>query len=99
LLNEFFDELRQCGTLREHNRVYTATVVMWLMIAQRLQGQGSLAMGVLELLRGLPESFWPRPCKRLQGVATNASSKLSGNTGSYSNARAVAAGGSGRTGI
>lgn len=87
LPNEFFDELRQCGTLREHNRVYTAAVVMWLMIAQRLQGQGSLAMGVLELLRGLPESFWPRPCKRLQGVATNASSKLSGNTGSYSNAR------------
>lgn len=87
LPNEFFEELRQGGTLREHNRVYTAAVVIWLMIAQRLQGQTSLAMGVLELVSGLTESFWPKPCKRLQRAAVDAGSKLSGNTGSYSNAR------------
>jgi hypothetical protein len=87
LPNGFFEELRQCGTLREHNRVYTAPVVMWLMIAQRLQGQTSLAKGVLELVSGLPESFWPKPCKRLQRAAADPASKLSGNTGSYNNAR------------
>jgi hypothetical protein len=87
LPNQFFDELRQCGKLSENNRVYTAAVVMWLMIAQRLQGQSSLAEGVVELLRGLPESFWPKPCKRLQRATADPGSKLSCNTGSYSNAR------------
>lgn len=87
LPNEFFDELRRRGTLQEHNRVYTAAVVMWLMIAQRLQGQSSLVKGVLELVCGLPESFWPKPCKRLQRAAADPASRLSGNTGSYSNGR------------
>lgn len=84
---EFFDQLRQEEKRRENNRVYTTGVVMWLMVAQRLQGDGTLETGVLELLRGLPDSFWPNPCKRLQVGPDGQKPKLSGNTGSYNKAR------------
>lgn len=84
---EFFDQLRQTEKLRENNRVYHHAVVMWLMIAQRLQGNGTLETAVLELLRGLPASFWPNPCKRLQVGPEGQKPNLSGNTGSYNNAR------------
>ncbi len=84
---EFFDELRQEENLRQNNRVYTHAVVMWLMIAQRLQNSGTLESGVLELLRGLPDSFWPNPCKRLPVGPEGQKPALSGNTASYSNAR------------
>jgi putative transposase len=87
LPNEFFAALRRSAELRENNRVYNAAVVMWLMIAQRLQGQATLESGVSELLRGLPADFWPNPCKRLQVGPEGDRAKLSGNTGSYNNAR------------
>ena len=48
---------------RQNNRVYTCLVVMWLMMAQRLQPMASLQTAVLALLRGLPATFWPQPCK------------------------------------
>ena len=44
---------------RQHHRVYTSLVVMWLLIVQRLQPLASLETAVLELLRGLPSSFCP----------------------------------------
>jgi putative transposase len=87
LSREFFDQLRQKEKLRENNRVYNAAVVMWLMVAQRLQANGTLETGVLELVRGLPASFWPRPCKRLQAGAEGQTPKLSSNTASYNDAR------------
>ena len=87
LPSDFFCQLRQKEKLRENNRVYNAAVVMWLMIAQRLQGNGTLETGVLELVRGLPVSFWPRPCKRLQAGPEGQKPKLSSNTGSYNDAR------------
>ncbi len=87
LPSEFFDRLRQEEKLRESNRVYNAAVVMWLMIAQRLQRNGTLETGVLELVRGLPASFWPRPCKRLQAGPEGQRPNLSSNTGSYNGAR------------
>ena len=59
---------------------------MWLMISQRLQGAGTLETGVLELGRGLPASFWPKPCKRLRAGAEGGK-PISGNTGSYNKAR------------
>ncbi len=83
LPSEFFDRLRQQEKLRESNRVYNSAVVMWLMIAQRLQGNGTLETGVLELVRGLPASFWPRPCKRLRAGPEGQKPNLSSNTGSY----------------
>jgi putative transposase len=84
---DFLDQLRQNGSVRENNRIYTVLVVMWLMIAQRLQGNATLQWGVLELLCGLPASFWPSPCKRLQVGAQGERPRLSSNTGSYNNAR------------
>lgn len=41
---------------------------------------------MLELLRGLPESFWPRPCKRLRDWREGGA-PLSSNTGAYHQAR------------
>jgi len=84
---EFMQQLRQKAELHENNRIYNHSVVMWLMIAQRLQGGGTLETGVLELLLGLPSSFWPKPCKRLQVDANGKQPHLSGNTGSYNDAR------------
>jgi hypothetical protein len=81
---EYFEGLRRRGSLCENNRVYNAAVVMWLMIHQRMQG-GSMSSSVLELICGLPSTFWPRPCQRLSGV--NGKRRLSANTGSYSQAR------------
>lgn len=58
------------------------------MIRQRLQVQGALDNAVLELLSGLPSSFWPYPCKRLKEAAKKGGSKLvSKKTGAYNKAR------------
>lgn len=59
---------------------------MWLLITQRLCGGASLEAAVLELLRGLPVSFWPQPCKRLRQWW--AGGKMpSSHTGAYNQAR------------
>lgn len=73
--------------IRENNRVYTSPVVVWLMICQRLQAQGTLESAVLELLGGLPGSFWPQPCKRLEETAEEGGPRLSKQTGAYNKAR------------
>ena len=59
---------------------------MWLLIRQRLQGGASLQTAVIELLRGLPASFWPRPCKRIRDWQKQGK-PLSGHTGAYNQAR------------
>ena len=71
---------------RQNNCVYTFLVVMWLMIAQRMQRMASLETAVLELLHGLPATFWPQPCKRLQDWLQG-SQCLSSHTGAYNKAR------------
>lgn len=81
---EFLEQVRDKKGRRRNNRVYTDAVVMWLVVVQRLQG-GTLEAAVLELLRGLPASFWPRPCKRLRPAPEG--KRLSGNTGAYNKAR------------
>jgi hypothetical protein len=86
-LEVFWAALKQ-AQVRENNRVYTSTVVVWLMIRQRLQVQGTLDSAVLELLSGLPSSFWPYPCKRLKEAAKKGGPKLlSKQTGAYNKAR------------
>jgi len=82
----FWDEVCQRHHLRQNNRVYTLAVVIWLIICQWLQGHASLERAVLELLRGLPAEFWPRPCKRLQDARSHSAS-LSGHTAAYNQAR------------
>src|SRR5216684_647306 len=83
---EFFEQLQSVAQTRQNNRVYTFSVVIWLMIQQRLGGSASLESAVLELMGGLPASFWPRPCKRLQDNHHSQSS-LSSHTGAYNKAR------------
>jgi hypothetical protein len=60
---------------------------MWLMAQQRLHGNASPESGVLELMRGLPADFRPRPCKRLLPGPEGQTPTLSGNTGAYNEAR------------
>ena len=73
--------------VRENNRVYNSAVVVWLMICQRLQAQGTLESAVLELIGGLPSSFWPQPCKYLGRAAEEREPRLSKQTGAYNKAR------------
>jgi hypothetical protein len=66
--------------------VYSALVVQWMLVQQRIRGGASLETAVLDLLQGLPASFWPRPCKRIREWR-QAGSTPSSNTGAYNQAR------------
>ncbi len=59
---------------------------MWLLVLQRLEGGAPLAAAVLELVRGLPSQFWPRPCKRIREWREH-SKRPSSHTGAYNQAR------------
>jgi hypothetical protein len=59
---------------------------MWLLVMQRLHGGASLEAAVLELLRGLPANFWPRPCKRIRQWWAHGKAPSS-HTGAYNQAR------------
>ena len=83
----FLDRIQRREHARRHNRVYTTGVVMWLMICQRLQEIGTLENAVLELVRGLPANFWPKPCKRLLPSNSTPGANLSSHTGAYNKAR------------
>jgi hypothetical protein len=72
--------------VRHHNSLYSPAVVMWLLVLQRLQGGAGLGAAVLELLRGLPSSFWPRPCKRIRDWQEHGQAPSS-HTGAYNQAR------------
>jgi len=82
----FVQQLQDQAGMRQNNRVYTLLVVMWLLIVQRLHGGASLETAVFELLRGLPASLWPQPCKRLQNWQQHRES-LSSHSGAYNQAR------------
>jgi hypothetical protein len=84
---EFIAQALRQAEVRENNRVYTSAVVMWLMVWQRLQSQGTLEAAVLELLRSLPSSFWSEPCKRLKVAAEKDGSGLSNHTGAFNQGR------------
>lgn len=66
--------------------MYSALVVLWLLVRQRIQGGASLETAVLDLLQGLPATFWPHPCKRIRDWRAGGSSPSS-NTGAYNQAR------------
>jgi putative transposase len=59
---------------------------MWLLVLQRLHGGASLEAAVIELLQGLPASFWPQPCKRIRDWQEHGK-PLSSHTGAYNQAR------------
>ena len=82
----FLHHLQSQTGVRQNNRVYTFLVVMWLLIVQRLHGAASLETAVGELLRGLPASFWPTPCQRLENWRPHRT-PLSSHSGAYNQAR------------
>jgi hypothetical protein len=84
---EFFWVALKQAEVNENNRVYSSAVVVWLMIWQRLQAQGTLESAVLELLGGLPGSFWQQPCKRVAQAGAEGGRRLSKQTGAYNKAR------------
>ena len=55
-------------------------------MAQRLHGGASLEDAVLELLQGLPDSFWPQPCKRIRRWRETGQTPSS-HSGAYNQAR------------
>lgn len=66
--------------MKVRNGIYTAQVVIWLMILQRLQPGGTLATGVEALLAGAADWLLSR-CERAQ------QKRISRRTGGYSHAR------------
>ena len=83
---EFVEKTRKDAGLRRHNCVYNPLVVMWLLVVQRLRGGAPLEAAVMELLGGLPASFWPRPCKRIRDWREQGKA-LSSYPGAYHQAR------------
>ncbi len=82
----FLDQVQASANYRQKNRVYTPLVVIWLLIAQRLQGGASLQDVTVDLLQQLPSNFWPRPCKRIRDWQEHGK-PVSANTGAYNQAR------------
>jgi putative transposase len=72
--------------VRHHNSLYSPAVTMWLLVLQRIEGGAPMGAAVLELLRGLPSDFWPRPCKRIRDWREQGK-EPSSHTGAYNQAR------------
>lgn len=83
---DFLQRVQDDARVRRHNSLYSALVVLWLLVLQRLYGGVPLQAAVLELLRGLPASFWPHPCKRLLDWQQHGKIPSS-HTGAYNQAR------------
>lgn len=76
---EFFDQLRARLNLSERG-IYTLGVVVWLMMWQRLDGQGSLAAAVQQVVQGALGDLVPAEKRVLE-------KRVSSNTGALSRAR------------
>lgn len=72
--------LEQQSGERRRRGIYSAQVVLWLMILQRLQGRATLASGVQLLLEGAAQPLLSR-CRRVQR------NRISCRTGGYCQAR------------
>lgn len=76
---EFFDQLRERLSLPARG-IYSLAVVVWLMMWQRLDGRGSLATAVQQVVQGVLGDLAP-PEKRV------VEQRVSSNTGALSRAR------------
>ena len=81
LTAEFMEQALRKEKVRQNNRLYNPLVAIWLMVFQRLHGNVSMERAVANVVHGLPDAFWPRPCKRRR------ENQVSGNDGSYNAAR------------
>ena len=90
-LNDVFGLYERCLTgvieylqkqmqVKVRRSIYTARVVIWLMIVQRLHARGTLANGVEALLSGAADRLLSG-CERARGK------RISHRTGGYSHAR------------
>ena len=79
-LAELFRLLQRQMDVTMHNGIYSARVVMWMMINQRLQGRGTLASSVEQLVQGRFDPLLSR-CKRVR------KRKIALSTGGYCQAR------------
>src|SRR5712691_6224007 len=70
---------KQSGRKTKHG-IYSAAVVLWLMILQRLQGRATLASGVQLLLEGAAQPL-------LAGCSRGPRKRISCRTGGYCQAR------------
>ena len=77
---ELFRVLQRDMGVVVHNGIYSARVVMWMMIHQRLRGGGTLASSVEQLVQGRFDPLLSR-CKRVQ------KKKIALSTGGYCQAR------------
>jgi hypothetical protein len=77
---ELFRLLQRQMDVTVRNGIYSARVVMWMMINQRLQGRGTLASSVEQLVQGRFDPLLSR-CKRVQ------KRKIGLSTGGYCQAR------------
>lgn len=78
---EFFEQQRKAAGQAPEKGVYTAAVVVLLVILQRLvQGKATLSSAVQQVLSGQLQGLLPRHKRIEEG-------SLSGNTGAYSRAR------------
>ena len=85
---EFFDQLQQRLGLPARG-IYSLAVVVWLMMWQRLDGRGTLATAVQQVVQGALGGLLPAEKRVLE-------QRVSSNTGALSRARqAVAAAGGG----
>src|SRR5947209_14675222 len=76
---QFFDELRERLGLQAQG-IYTLAVVVWLMMWQRLDGRGTLAMAVQQVVQGVLGGMLP-PDKRVR------EGRVSSNPGALCRAR------------
>lgn len=76
---EFFDQLRERLSLSARG-IYTQAVVVWLMMWQRLEGRGTLAMAVQQVVQGVLGDLVGPDKRARQG-------RVSSNTGGLSRAR------------
>ena len=76
---EWFDQMRQRLNL-EARGIYSLSVVVWLMMWQRLDGRGTLAMAVQQVVQGRLGDALPQD-KRVR------ERRVSSNTGALSRAR------------
>jgi hypothetical protein len=74
------DYLLQQAQMKVRQSIYTAQVVIWLMILQRLHPRGTLATGVEALLTGAADGL-------LSGCERARQKRISHRTGGYSHAR------------
>jgi hypothetical protein len=70
---------KQLG-VRARRGIYSLQVVLWLMMVQRLQPNGTLASSVQQLVQGIADPLLPR-CKRV------CAGRISSRTGGYCQAR------------